>query len=207
MIRRCIGIDIGSSYLHAVQVSRVGDRFCVERVFSTQTQRSTDSHPDILKSLIKRHGFDRRADVAIAVPHDAIFFANLKTDIGGLEGIRGGCLPALEHSFPVQTDRIVHQACSCRQLSENEYSVLVAAVPKASLRERLNVLTAAKMRASLAEAPVFAAYAAVVVNHPEINDGGKALIAHISESRLVLAVVEKNSVLMVRNIPLSCGQD
>ena len=59
MAKRCIGIDIGSSFLRAAQVAVTPEGFRVEKVFGTATRRASDSMPDILRGLFSRHGFDR----------------------------------------------------------------------------------------------------------------------------------------------------
>ena len=201
MVKRCIGIDIGSSYLRAVQIVRTGDELCIEKVFSAQTRRSKDSPPEILRRLSGKYGFDRRADVAISMPNDAVFFRNLETDSAGLEQIRQRNSSALEYNFPIQPDEIVAQACSYRQLPDEKYSVLTAAVTRASLRERLNILTGAKMHPNLVEAAIFAIHSTVALNHPEIATG-QAIIVYIDESYLILAVTQNNDILIVRNIPI-----
>jgi Tfp pilus assembly PilM family ATPase/Tfp pilus assembly protein PilN len=206
MVKRCIGIDIGSSYLRAVQVLRTGDELCIEKVFSAQTRRSKDSPPEILRRLHSKHGFDRRAEVAISMPHDAVFFRNLETDSAGLEQIRQRNSSALEYNFPIQPDEIVAQAYSYRQLPDEKYSVLTAAVTRTSLRERLNILAGAKIHPNLVEAAIFAIHSTVAVNHPEIATG-QAIIAYIDESCLTLAVTQNNNILIVRNIPIVSGSD
>jgi len=206
MVKRCIGIDIGSSYLRAVQIVRTGDELCIEKVFSAQTRRSKDSPPEILKRLSSKYGFDRRADIAISMPHDAVFFRNLETDSAGLEQIRGHSPSALENNFPIQADEIVAQACSYRRLPDEKYSVLTAAVTRASLRERINILAGAKMHPNLVEAAIFAIHSTVAVNHPEITTG-QAIIAYIDESYLTLAVTQNNNILIVRNIPIVSRSD
>lgn len=220
MVKRCIGIDIGSSSLRAVQVSRTGEHFNIEKVFSIQTRRGSDSPPEILRSLTSKYGFDPRADVAISMPNDTVFYRTLETDFAGLEQIRGlsrpdpkremeylQTQPVLEHNFPIETDEIVAQVCSYRQLSDDKYSVLVAAVKRASLHERMNILAEAKMHPNLVEAAIFAVHSAIVANHPEIMIG-QAIIAYIDESYLTLAVTENNSILIVRNIPIvSCSDN
>lgn len=203
MAKRCIGIDVDHSCLRAVQVLRTGDEFRIEKVFNAQTRRSTDSLSDILRALTGQYGFDRRADVAISMPDDAVFFRNLETDFAGAEQIRKGSRPALEHNFPVQPDEIVAQVCSCHRLPDEKYSVLIAAVTRTALRERLNAASAAMMHPELVEAPIFAVHSAVTVNHPEITTGA-AIIAFIDESYLVLAVTRNNDILIVRNIPIAC---
>ncbi len=223
MVKRCIGIDIGSSSLRAVQVSRAGEHFHIEKVFSIQTRRGSDSPPEILKSLTSKYGFDRRAEVAISMPNDAVFYRNMETDVTGLEEIcglskrdptrekesasGGQTQSVLEHNFPIEPDEIVAQVCSYRQPSGDKYSVLVAAVKRASLHERMNILAEAKMHPNLVEAAIFAVHSAIVVNHPEIMTG-QAIIAYIDESYLTLAVTENNSILLVRNIPIvSCSDN
>ncbi len=220
MVKRCIGIDIGSSCLRAVQVSRTGEHFNIEKVFSIQTRRDSDSPPEILRSLTSKYGFDRRADVAVSMPNDAVFYRNLETDVTGLEQICGlskrdpkrekehlQTQSVLEHNFPIEPDEIVAQVCSYRQPLGDKYSVLVAAVKRASLHERMNILAEAKIHPNLVEAAIFAVHSAVAVNHPEIMTG-QAIIAYIDESYLTLAVLENNSILLVRNIPtVSCSDN
>ncbi len=207
MVKRCIGIDIGSSYLCAVQLSQTDQQFCIEKVFCEKIRRSTDLPSDILKALISQQGFDRRADIAISLPNDAVFFRNLETDSTGAEQMQGLSRFALEHNFPIQPDEIIAKECSHRQLPDEKYSVLIAAAARTSLRERLNLFTRARMHPKLAEAAIFAVHSTIAANHPEVG-GGIAIIAYIDESYLTLAVIQDNNILIVRNIPiLSRSQD
>lgn len=145
MAKRCIGIDIGSSCLCAVQLLWSAGQFHIEKVFSTQTRRNTDSLSDILKTLTGQHKFDRRAGVAVSMPNSAVFFRSLETDSAGLEQIQEQDSPSLENDFPIQPDQILTRMCSYHQLPDDKYSVLMAAVSRESLSERLNILFGAKM--------------------------------------------------------------
>jgi Tfp pilus assembly PilM family ATPase len=171
---------------------RTEDELCIEKIFSTQTRRSKDSPLEILRRLSSKHGFDRRSDVAISMPHDAVFFRNLETDFTGLEHIRQAPKSALAHNIPIEQDEIIAQACSHRQLPDDKYSVLTAAVSKTSLRERLNILAGAKIHPNLVETAIFAIHSTIATNHPEIATG-QAIIAYIDESYLTLAVTENKS--------------
>jgi type II secretory pathway component PulL len=206
MVKRCIGIDIGSSYLRAVQIARTAEQFCVEKIFGAKTRRSKDSPQEILRHLPGEHGFDHRADVAIAMPNDAVFYRNLETDIASLEQIRQAPKSALEHNIPIEPDEIVAQVCPQRRLLNEKCSVLTAAVSRTSLRERLNILAAAKMHPNLVETVIFAIHSTVVVNHPEVVTG-RAIIAYIDDSYLALAVTEDNNIVIVRNIPIASQSD
>jgi Tfp pilus assembly PilM family ATPase/Tfp pilus assembly protein PilN len=206
MVKRCIGIDIGFSYLRAVQIMRTEDQLCIEKVFGTQTRRSKDSPQEILRRLSGKHGFDHRSDVAISMSHDAVFFRNLETDVAGLEQVRQAPKSALEHNIPIEPDQIVAQACSQRRLPDDKYSVLTAAVSKTSLRDRLNILAGAKIHPNLVETAIFAIHSTIATNHPEIATG-RAIIAYIDESYLTMAVTENNNILIVRNIPIASHSD
>ncbi|MHC4159684.1 MAG: pilus assembly protein PilM [Planctomycetota bacterium] len=206
MAKRCIGIDIGSTYLRAVQVSRTNGKFSVEKVFSTQTRRSTDYPPDILASLTSRHGFDHRANIAVAMPHNSVFFRDLHVDSAGLQQIRTCKAPQLQNCFPIPQDKIIAQASSQHQLPDDRFSVLVAAVNRDSLNDRLTTLSEAKLQPGLVDAPILAIRSAIAVNHPE-SSNAKAVIVYIDNSYLTFAVTEDSDILFVRNIPIISGSD
>ena len=206
MVKRCIGIDVGSSYLCAVQIMRIGKDFCIEKAFDTQARRDTDSPSDILKTLVGKYGFDRRAAVAISVPNNTVFFRNLETDSVGFEQTAGRSSSALEYDFPIEPDEIVAQPCSYRQVDGEKDCLLTAAVAKESLHETRDILLQARMQPDFIGAAVFAIHSTIMLNHPEIKTG-VAIIAHLTESHLTLAVTQNNSILIVRNFPIVCSSD
>jgi len=206
MVKRCIGIDVGSSYLCAVQVLRIGKAFCIEKIFDTQARRGTDSASDTLKALVSKHGFDRRAAVAISMPNDAVFFRGLETDSVGLEQVRGRGYCGLDHDFPIEADEIVAQPCSYHQSTDQRYSILTAVVARESLRQRREILLRARMHPHLIGAAVFSIHSTITLNHPEIGHGA-AIIACIDESGLTLAVTQDNVILAVRHFPIVSGSD
>ena len=206
MAKRCIGIDVGSSYLCAVQVLRIGKAFCIEKIFDTQARRDTDSASDTLRALVSKKGFDRRAAVAISMPNDAVYFRGVETDAAGLEQVRGSGYCALEHDFPIETDEIIAQPCSYHQKTDQRYSVLTAAVARESLRKRREILLKARLNPDLIGAAVFSLHSTITLNHPEIRNGA-AIIAWVAESHLTLAVTQNNVILAVRHFPIGTGSD
>lgn len=202
MVKRCIGIDVGSSYLCAVQVMRIGGAFCIEKVFETQARRDTDSASETLRALVDKHGFDRRAAIAISVPSDAVFFRNVETDSAGLEQVREAGYSIFDNDFPIEAAEMVTQPCSYRGLADQKYSILTAAVAKESLRRTGEIVASAKMRARLIETTVFSVHSTVSLNHPE-SRSGVAIIAHVGESSLTLAITEDNRTLAVRHFPIA----
>jgi len=202
MIKRSIGIEIGPSYLRAIQISRTGGRFHIEKTFRTKTRRSKDSPPEILRLLIKKYGFDRRANVAVSMPQDTVFFRTLETDSAGIERMRILDPSIFQNNFPLLTEEIVPQICSCTTMPNEKYSVLLAAAAKYSITERLDILSRAKLYPDLAETIIFAAYSTALINHPEIKTGKTATI-YINESHISLVVTQNSNVLIVRSIPLA----
>jgi len=202
MDKRCIGIDIGPAHLRAAQILGTPDGFRVEKVFGTATRRASDSLPDIIRSLFNDHGFDRRAEIAVSMPHDAVFFRNVQTDAAGLEQLRRNDWTALENSFPISPDEIVAQVCSSNRCGDDKCSVLTAAVSKTSLNEKQEILAGAHVHTRLFEAPVFAFLLALSVNNPRIK-GGRAAVIYFYDACLTLAVTADNDVRMVRNIPIT----
>ena len=75
MAKRAIGIDISSHAIRAVQLVKKSDRIYVEKVFGASTRRDSDVPADIVRQLTSRHGFDWRADVAVANRHPGAEFS------------------------------------------------------------------------------------------------------------------------------------
>jgi Tfp pilus assembly protein PilN len=201
MVKRCIGIDIGSSCLCAVQIVRTDGEFRIEKVFDAQIRRKTDSPEEMLKPLFSRHGFDKRAEVAVSMQHEGVFFRNLQTDSAAIEHVRQQNWAALKHNFPIEAEEIVAQAYSCRPLDDDKYSVLTVASTRQSLQKRLKVFAAAKIRPALADAPIFAIHSTLLFNHPEIVNG-RAVIAYLDDHYLTLALTQDSEIAAVRSIPV-----
>jgi hypothetical protein len=189
-----------------MQVSRTGQRFCIEKTFSAKIRRSTDSPRGILKILTGKHGFDRHADIAVSMPHDTVFFRNLETGSADLQETSIRNSPTFEHDFPIKPDEIIAQAYSRHQLSGQTSNVLVAAIARAALRERLNTLADNGVRPALVDAPIFAIFATAIINHPEIT-ASNTIIAHIDESCLTLAIAQNGNILAVRKLPVTLQSD
>jgi hypothetical protein len=202
MVKRCIGIDIGTGCLRAVQVVGTPEGFRIEKVFSTATRRASDSMPDILRCLFGSDGFDKHAEVAVSMPHDAIFFRNIQTDSSGLDQLHRCDPDALANSFPIPPEDIVAQVCSSYELSEEKYSVLIAAVNRASFDEFRQALAKAHIRYHLVETPVFGMLCALEANHPQLT-ASRSAVVYLDGACLTLAVVAQNDVLMVRSIPIA----
>jgi hypothetical protein len=201
MPRKCIGIDIGRSHLHAVQIARTPTGFCLEKAFGLPTRRSTDALPDILLALTRDHGFDRRADVAVSLPHRAFFFADIEINEAGLAQLGTGDVSGLKDHFPIPAEDIVAQVCSVLRFADTKDSALIAATSCPVLREQLRLLGEGRMKPARVDTPITAAHATVLLNYPE-SARGIALVLCADESTLSLAVTHDGKILLVRNIPM-----
>ena len=156
MPKRCIGIDIGRAHVCAAQVARTADGLRLEKTFAMPTRRSTDSVSSILHSLTAEHGFDRRADVAIALPQQIFFFADVEEDSGGLERIRALDTAGLKDHFPIPADDIVAQVCSTLRLEGGKSSVLIAASSRGQLHQELRPLSQGRIKPTCVDTPITA---------------------------------------------------
>ncbi|MHC4520817.1 MAG: GspL/Epsl periplasmic domain-containing protein [Planctomycetota bacterium] len=206
MAKKSIGIDIGRSHLRAVQMTRTAEGVRVEKAFGIQTRRSTDSPVNILRALTAEHGFDRRAEVAVCLPHHAIFFADTAVDGATLDRLRAGDTSTLKDDFPIPVEKAMVQVCSVRRLADDRFSVLVAATSCDLLEEELGLLGEGKLQPTAVETPITAAHTAVAFNHPD-SQRGTALILCVEQTTLNLAVIHEAHLLVVRNIPLLIPHD
>jgi Tfp pilus assembly PilM family ATPase len=206
MIKRCIGIDVGRSHVRAVQIARTPEGLLLEKAFGMQARRSTDSLPEILRSLAAEHGFDRHADVAVSMPSHTVFFSDVQTDAAGLGAVRAGDALRLRDDLPIAAEDAIIRVYSVRALPQNKYSVLLAATSGELIREHLQPFEEAHIRPAAVEASIVAVHAAVATNHPEIM-ARTALILSVDESILTLAVIRGANILIVRNIPLPSDTD
>jgi len=206
MAKRCIGIDIGSSHIRAIQIISTPGQFHIEKLFSSQMRRTTDSPERILRTLVAEQGFDHRAALAVVMPRQGVFYRNIETDSAGLEKLRSSDLSAVKNAFPIEPDQTISQVYSCCSTKSGGYRVLTAATSRETLQETLNNLSVAKLKPALVDSVVFAIHSALVINHPELT-AATAVIAYIEESILSLAVVQNNSISVVRNIPFPADEN
>lgn len=209
MAKRWIGIDVGSSHIRAVQLTRTADTFTIERVFTAQARRSTDSVPDMLKSFIKEHGFDRLADIAVALPSNHIFYSTIETNSPIRQGVMEDSTIIPQDQFPMANqEALTHVYCRRPAFdgSGGQYCAGVVAASKESLSDRLNFLSRAGIRPNLVDAPIFAVCCAVAANYPEVT-AGDVMVACVDDSHLSLAVIQDQNILAVRNVLLVAAYD
>jgi Tfp pilus assembly protein PilN len=205
MPKRCIGIDIGRAHLCAAQVVRTATGFRVEKAFALQTRRSSDSLPALLQALTERHGFDRRAEVAVGLPLHVFFFAAIETDARGLETLQASEATGVQDYFPLPAEEIIAQICSVLPLEEGKTSVLVAASSRQQLAGYLQSLHEGRITPVHLDTPITAVQATILTNHPE-SATGPAVILYVDSAALALAVLHDGCLLLVRNIPLAAAE-
>lgn len=204
--KRCIGIDIGRMHVHAVQIARTPEGTQVEKGIGIQTRRSTDSLVRVLHSLTHEHGFDPHAEIAVSLPPQTFFFADVETDPAGVEAIRAGDTTRLKDCFPIPAEDVIARICSVLPNEAGRNSLLVAAASCESLREQLNALREAGIEPACVDTPTTAARATIMANHPQAAKG-PAVMLYVDESTLSIAVLCDGNILRVRNLPMFSGDN
>jgi hypothetical protein len=206
MVKRSIGIDIGRHHIRAVQIARTAGGLQVEKSFGLQTRRSTDSPAQALRSLTSEHGFDRRAEVVVSLPHHGVFFADTQIDTTALGKLRAGETALVKDSFPLEAADTLVQICSVRPPAGGKCSILAAATSRQLVERELRLLEEAKIRPTAIDTPIGAVQLAVATNHPEVLKG-TALILCADEQTASLAVTQDGSLLLVRTIPTTTHRE
>jgi len=170
-------------------------------VFATQTRRSTDSLPEILRSLREVRGFDPRAEVAVSLPHQAFFFTDIRTDAAEAEQWQAPDATGVRASFPIPADDVVAQVCSILPSQDGKTALLVAAASRETIGEQLHLLGEGKVRPARIDTPITAARAAVALNHPEAGKG-RAVLLYVDESTLSITVTQDSGILLARSMPM-----
>lgn len=196
MNKRCIGIDIGPDYLSAVQVSRTDEGLFVEKTYSVKTRRAADSPSDKLTDLFILHGFDDQAETAVSIPDEAVLLRNVET---GAETIEQSS--ALQDGSIPNPDQFITKIHDPKHQTGRKKRALLISVDRGRLRKRLHILQKANIRPVLAETALFAANAAVVLNHPEAASG-IALIIHLDKTHLTITITQAGSVTFGRKLPV-----
>ncbi len=195
MTKRCIGIDITQSHLHAVQIAQSGKNIQMEKSFSAPLPNNQEHSCQLLKSLAGEHGFDRRSAVAMAIPHQQLFFANINNQTTS----SASPTAAREH-FPIPSADIITLASSRHSLSKKIESALVTATSRKSLESQLNLSKKAQLKCEQVDAPVFALLAAIKFNHPEISKES-AILIYTDSQQTILAATKNNDIRIARNLP------
>jgi Tfp pilus assembly protein PilN len=201
MPKRCIGLDLGRTHLCAAQVVRTTEGFRLEKAFARHTRRSSDSLPALLQALTERYGFDRRAPVAVSLPGQAFFFADIETSTPAGPALRAQDIPGLSDHFPIPAEDLIAQICSVLPVAGGPSSVLVAAASRRQLAEALPLLEEGHVKPVCLDTPITAAHAALLVNHPQAA-AGLAVLLYVETTALSLAVIHDGRLLLVRHIPL-----
>jgi len=207
MGRRSIGIDITPSVIYAVQLERRGRELRIERAFAKAVSDGVSSEKEAsavtieaLRSLIEEGGFRGHAPVAVAVPDGALLFQNMESDLPTLDHVRQVIAFELEDDFPLPADELVIDICSSRRTADKAWALLVGAVRKDALQERMKMLAQAGIDCDIAGANVCALCAATLANHPETAEG-RSVIVLAGGRGMLIAVTQAEGILTVRNVP------
>jgi hypothetical protein len=200
--KRAIGIDITPHCIRALQITEQAGQLTIEKVFSAPTQRHSDAPSSVLQQLTEHGGFDWHAEVAIAMPHNAVFYREVETDSSISEPLQQTDMSGLDNNFPIPPDQIIAQTCNEQEQADGASSQLVAATDRDSVQERLDRLSGLQIAPNLVESEIFAVRAAALANYPSMRLG-RYVIVYVDQSHLSLLVLEDSKVLVVRNTPIT----
>jgi len=193
---RSIGIDIGADCVRAVQVARTRRGLVVERAYAAAAT-SPDVVVHVLRELTARHGFSRRARIAVAMPHGAVCFRAVHTDIHAWQQARQAVRFQIEDDVPVPFDELVVDLCGP---VSDDGDVLAAAISRTDLRCRLKAIADAGLPCHLVDAIPCALLAAV--GSDAQNDDPPGMLVHVDGSSAMIAATQAGRLVNARAVRL-----
>ena len=201
MNSRSIGIDIGPGCVRAVQVARTRRGLVIERVHTADAP-APDAAVHVLRELVVRHGFSRRARIAVAMPYGAVCFRAVHTDVRAPQQARQAIRFQIEDDVPMPFDELVVDLCSP---IPGEGDVLAGAISRADLHGRLKMLADAGLPCQLVDAIPCTLLAAVADRSP--NDDSPRMLVHVDGPSATIAATQAGRLVNARAVHLPAEGD
>ena len=195
--QRTIGIDIGPQAVRAVQVLRSKTGVRVERasVVPCETRQALAA---ALRSLFAEKHFRPGARIAVAMPAGSVFFQRTETDLPSPAQARQVLRFELEDDFPVRYDDLAVDYCTSPR------GVLVGAVSRTQLHQRLEHVREAGLACAMVDADACAILAAAAESRPELVDT-PSLIVYADGVTVTLAAAENRCLVNARTLACFAG--
>jgi len=204
MIKRCIGIDLTQDNFHAVQISRKGDLFKMEKILHCPMRRTSDSPAELLQSLLRKHEFDCRATTAVAMSENNVFYHSVKSRHNTPEK-PGRHLPSsagdiCNVDLPIQKEQAVIDFCQQQNITQSPLAAIAASTEKDSINQRLDIFKKAGIRHDCLDTTAFALHASAVINHPRIRSSNSIILFSNNHS-VIMVLSSQDEIIMARDMP------
>jgi len=204
-VKRSIGIDINRDKISIVQLCFNGGKFslehsCVREIpkSGSSEEKSTADIKALINSMITEENFDMSAKVTVTAPANRVFFHNLRMDLSATEDIQQLLRYELEDDFPIPFDELLADICGGRELKGDDKEYLISAISRSELQNQVQTISEAGLKCSAITADVCALYAITSLNH-NLIDNTPSVIIHADNSRIILAISEKDRLVCVRH--------
>ena len=196
MTQRVIGIDILNDSVRAVQMVREKDNILVEKAMDYPARRASDDTCGILRSLTRRHGFDPKADIAVALDYRHVFFKKSNFTAEQWKSFQSGDNTDLEATFPLPSLELIVQTCDEQETDEGHEAVLTASSGP-YIRERIHPVLEARLHPTVVDSEILAVVDATQQAYREAVTG-TAIILYCEDTHISLAITEKGRLRLIR---------
>jgi len=204
-VKRSIGIDINRDKISIVQLCFNGGKFslehsCVREIPKSglSEENSTADIKTLINGMITEENFDTSARVTVTAPADRVFFQNFRTDLSTKEEIQQLLKFELEDDFPIPFDELVAGICGSRELKGDDREFLIGALNRLELQNRVKTINETGLKCSAVTADVCALYTVTSLSY-NLIDNTPSVIIHADNSRIILAISEKDRLVCVRH--------
>lgn len=203
-MKNCIGIDIGTHGIRAVEVSYKRGKLSLFRTYAQAAEgcdlprdNSDTRVSSLIMQAMSEGDFQTNAAVTVGMPYGRVFFYSLRTDLAKQEDVRRLLKFELEDDFPIPFDDLVADICGHRQLSGGQMEYLIAAVSRKQVDALTQVMAKAGLKCSAISADVCAFHTIAHRTHGLVN-GGPFFILHVDDCRAILGVSENKKLVCSR---------
>ena len=205
-MKRTIGIDINKHYISFAQLCCKRGEYYLEKSYvypipesASSNQVDTEEIQAVIKDTIVNVKFDSKALAIISMPYGKVFFHNYKTAFSSDKDLDRLLKYELEDDFPIAFDDLVINILSENAISENQKEFLVGAVSRSELKKWTQVINETGVDCSVVTSDINALYNAIKLNHG-LDGKDCSMIIHVDNSRMIIGICRKDSLLFVRYI-------
>ena len=190
MSKKCISIEYNSSYCRLIQARRTSNGVYAEKTAIIHKDKFNE-----LSEEMQQLGFNKRLPVVVTVSPEKCHYMNIDSD----QDLAESNDDSSKSSPAVKMDNAIQiQLPEIHKLAGSNPSSLVITVEKSEIEKIKDLCKANALRCCRIELPIFALMAA---NKKNILKN-EWMQLYISNSRMTIAVLSNDSLLLVRNIPL-----
>ncbi|MFA6609926.1 MAG: type IV pilus assembly protein PilM [Candidatus Omnitrophota bacterium] len=198
-----VGLDIGSRSVKILEVSNIPGRSVLSGLgMKNLPEHSSAALCDTIKSIIEESKISSK-DVNIAVAGPSVIVRFITMPKMKEEELKGAIKFEAEKHIPFNiNDCIIDFQVIGKEDRENKLNVLLVAVKKAAVEERLALVESCGLSVEVVDVDAFALANSFVTNFPSTEPDKTAALVNIGATFTNLTITKNGMIYLVRDMPI-----